>query len=58
MKNMARLCGGDPEKKMYKLTEFSGRSGDVADPWYTDDFETTYRDVVAGCEGLLKKLGF
>ncbi len=58
MKNMARLCGGDPEKKMYKLTEFSGHSGDVADPWYTGDFETTYRDVVAGCEGLLKKLGF
>lgn len=42
----------------YKLMEFVGEDRDVADPWYTGDFETTYDDVRAGCEGLLSYLGF
>ena len=54
--NMHRAFGGDPEGKVYKLLSFAGEGRDVADPWYTGDFETTYRDVVAGCEGLLEHL--
>ena len=56
IRNMHRMLGGDPDKKIYKLLEFAGSTQDVADPWYTGDFETTYQDVVAGCQGLLSKL--
>lgn len=58
IRNIQRMTGGDPEGKIYKLLDFAGISRDVADPWYTGDFETTYQDVVAGCEGLLRHLGF
>ena len=53
LRNMHRICGGDPGGKMRLLMDYTGRPGDVADPWYTDDFETTWRDVLAGCRGLL-----
>nr|WP_279285630.1 low molecular weight phosphotyrosine protein phosphatase [Colidextribacter sp. OB.20] len=57
IRNMNRICGGDPEGKLHLLMEYAGRPGsEVADPWYTDDFETTWRDVLAGCEGLLEQL--
>ena len=56
MRNMARICGGDPEGKLRMLMDYTDRPGPVADPWYTGDFETTWRDVSAGCGGLLKKL--
>ena len=56
LQNMSRICGGDPEGKLSLLLEHAGRSGDVADPWYTGDFETTWRDVLEGCEALLKEL--
>lgn len=56
IRNMKRILGGDPEGKVFKMLEFAGSSRDVADPWYTGDFETTYRDVVAGCEGLLQEI--
>lgn len=56
IRNMHRMLGGDPDKKIYKLLEFAGSTQDVADPWYTGDFETTYQDVVAGCQGLLSKI--
>ena len=55
MRNMHRICGGDYAGKMYLLMDYIDRPGDVADPWYTDDFETTWRDVLAGCRGLLEK---
>ena len=55
--NIRRICGGDPEGKIHLLTEFAGRSGEVADPWYTGDFEATWRDVEAGCRGLLARYG-
>ncbi|MBQ0102897.1 MAG: low molecular weight phosphotyrosine protein phosphatase [Prevotellaceae bacterium] len=45
---------GDPEGKVRLLMEFTGVYRDVADPWYTDDFETAYRDILSGCEALLK----
>ena len=54
IRNMNRICGGDPEGKLHLLMEFTDRPGDVADPWYTGDFETTWRDVLAGCLGLLQ----
>ena len=54
LRNMHRICGGDFNSKMHLLMEFTGRPGDVADPWYTGDFETTWQDVLAGCGGLLQ----
>ena len=56
IRNMLMTAGGDPQGKVHKLLEFAGSSRDVADPWYTGDFESTYRDVLAGCQGLLKQL--
>ena len=55
LRNMHRICGGDYAGKMHLLMDYIDRPGDVADPWYTDDFETTWRDVLAGCRGLLEK---
>lgn len=54
IRNMKNILGND--KKIYKLLTFAGRSDDVADPWYTNDFETTYNDIYSGCNGLLKTL--
>lgn len=56
MRDLARLTKGDPKGKTCRLLELAGESRDVADPWYTDDFDATYRDVVRGCAALLKKL--
>lgn len=56
LQNMRRICGGDPEGKLSLLLEHAGWSGDVADPWYTGDFEATWRDALEGCEALLKEL--
>ncbi|MEF2650951.1 low molecular weight protein-tyrosine-phosphatase [Slackia piriformis] len=58
IRNMRRMLGGDPLSKVHKLLEFSegvttDDASDVADPWYTGDFETTYDDVLRGCEALL-----
>ncbi len=54
LRNMYRICGGDYAGKMHLLLDFTDRPGDVADPWYTDDFEATWRDVLEGCQGLLR----
>ncbi len=56
LRNMRRICGGDPQDKLRLLMEFTDRPGDVADPWYTGDFETAWTDIDAGCRGLLKHL--
>ncbi len=56
IRNMNRICGGDPDGKIHLMLEYAGRPGDVADPWYTRDFEATWRDVEAGCKGLLQEL--
>ena len=56
LRNMRRICGGDSDGKIRLLLEFTGRSGEVADPWYTGDFEATWRDVLEGCSGLLSHL--
>ena len=54
--NAKRIIGDDPEKKLKKLMDYTSRGGDVADPWYTDRFDVTYRDIFEGCEALLSEL--
>ena len=56
MRDLNRLTKGDPLGKLHLLMEFAGEKRNVADPWYTDDFATTYRDILKGCEALLHKL--
>ena len=56
LRNMERICGGDPHGKMKMLLDYTDRPGSVADPWYTGDFEATWRDVEAGCTGLFRAL--
>ena len=55
IRNMTRISGGDPEGKIHMLMDFTPRPGDVADPWYTDNFEATWQDVLLGCKCLLEK---
>jgi protein-tyrosine phosphatase len=54
IRNMRNIAGGDPEGKIRMLMDYTDRSGDVADPWYTGDFEATWRDVLEGCQALLE----
>ena len=56
IRNMNAICGGDPEGKIHKLLDYTDRKGDVADPWYTGDFDATWRDVTEGCQRLLDTL--
>lgn len=58
LKYLHRMLNGDPEGKVYKLLSFAGSDRDIADPWYTGNFDVTYDDVVEGCEGLLRYLGY
>lgn len=58
LRNIRRIVGEDTQQKVHLLLSFAGGSGDIADPWYTGDFDETYRDVVDGCRGLLKYLGY
>jgi protein-tyrosine phosphatase len=53
IRNMHRIFGSDPDGKILKLLDLTDRGGDVADPWYTGNFEATYRDVTEGCEKLI-----
>ena len=55
--NMRRMCGGDPDGKIHLLLDYTDHPRDVADPWYTDDFDATWRDCVEGCSALLRELG-
>lgn len=56
MRNMNRLFGSDPQGKLYMLMDFTDRPGEVADPWYSGDFEATWKDVFEGCSCLLNQL--
>lgn len=58
MRNMERIAGGDPEHKMHKLLSFAKVSRDVADPWYTGDFDATYNDLCQGLSAFIEYLGF
>lgn len=57
IRNMAKFVGEDPDNKVSLMMDFTNRPGDVADPWYTGDFEATWQDINEGCRGLLKELG-
>ena len=58
IRNVRRIVGGDPDNKVVLLLDYTPRKGcEVADPWYTGNFDATWRDVVEGCEGLLNTLG-
>ncbi len=56
LRNLRRFVPTDPKGKVHMLRDFTDQPGEIADPWYTGDFETTYRQVVAGCQGLLKHI--
>ncbi|MBP5346882.1 MAG: low molecular weight phosphotyrosine protein phosphatase [Bacteroidales bacterium] len=56
LRNMLRMCGGDPDGKIHLLLDYTNRPGDVADPWYTDNFDATWRDCLEGCTALLQTL--
>lgn len=54
IRNLQRLSAKQSDGKIYRLLDFTGNPRDISDPWYTDDFESTYRDVLEGCEGLIE----
>lgn len=57
VRNMHRIFGSDPQDKIKLLLDYAGEHREVADPWYTGDFEKTYRDVLKGCECFLSTQG-
>ncbi len=56
IRNLNRMLKDDPDGKISRMLDYTDRPGEVADPWYTGDFDATYRDVLEGCQGLLKQL--
>ncbi len=54
IRNIGLIFGSDPDGKVHKLMDFTDRKGDVADPWYTDNFEVAYNDIYDGCRALLE----
>lgn len=56
LRNMTRMCGGDPDGKIRLLLDYTDHPRDVADPWYTDDFDATWRDCQEGCRCLLQDI--
>ena len=53
LRNMRRIAGGDPQGKIRRLLDYTSRPRDIADPWYTGNFDVTYDDIVEGCQALL-----
>ncbi len=56
IRNMERISGGDPHHKIHMLMDYTQRPGEVADPWYTGNFDATWRDVSEGCAALLDRI--
>ena len=56
VRNLERMLGGDPKKKLFRLLDFTDRPRDIADPWYTGDFETAYNEIYEGCLALYGRL--
>ena len=56
MRNMKRFWNGDPDNKLRMLLDYTDSPGEVADPWYSGDFERTWKDVYAGCRGLMEDI--
>ena len=57
IRNIMRIIRSDPDKKVSLLLDFAGEHRSISDPWYSGDFDTTYEDVLNGCEGLLRAVG-
>ena len=57
LRNMERICGGDPEGKMYRMRDFTDHPGEIDDPWYTGRFAEVYEQILEGCRGLLARCG-
>ena len=56
LRTMQRICGGDPDGKLHLLLDFTDRKGEeVADPWYTGDFDAVWEDLLEGCQALLRE---
>ena len=53
IRNIHRICGGDPAGKVSRLLDHTDSPGEVADPWYSGEFETTWEEVNSGCQALL-----
>ena len=58
IRNMQRIVGKDEKGKIRRLLDFTDHPRDIADPWYTGNFDITYEDIREGCEALLRYLGF
>ncbi len=57
VRSVQRIAGGDPDGKIRLLLDYAGRPGrEVADPWYTGNFDETWDDVTDGCGGILERL--
>ena len=58
LRNMRRDFPEDPDNKLHRLLDFTDRPGDIDDPWYTRQFDVTYREIASGCKALLAHLGY
>ena len=56
IKNILRIVSGDKENKVYLMKDFTDEKGEVADPWYTRDFELTFKELYKSCKALLGKI--
>ncbi len=56
IRNILRICGGDPQEKVSRLLDHTGIPGEVADPWYNGNFARTWEEINSGCRALLEKL--
>lgn len=56
VRDMKDICNGDPDNKIFLLMDFAGEHRDVKDPWYTDDYAVSYRDILIGCSALLESI--
>lgn len=58
VRNVERICGKDKDGKVYRLLDFTKERRDVADPWYTGNFDRTYEDILMGLEAFLDYLNY
>lgn len=56
IRNISRIIRADKDNKIFKLLDFTASKGDIADPWFTGNFDITYSDIVRGCRGLLEHI--
>ncbi len=57
IRNIERVIGEDKDRKIFRLLDFSKKPRDIADPWYTNNFDTAFKDIFEGCESFLEYLG-